>query len=66
MERREAWVCMGEFNAISHHHEKEGGRRKYQQQMDEFKAMIEIIHMERDQYSRGQTTEAGRKGCSNE
>lgn len=41
-----AWACMGDFNAIIHHHAKEGGKGKSQVQMDEFNEMRESIHME--------------------
>lgn len=40
------WVCQSDFNAITHHHEKEGGRRKSQRQIDEFKEVIHDLGME--------------------
>lgn len=43
---RKGWACMGDCNVISYHHELERGRRKSQQQMDEFNAMVEDIQME--------------------
>lgn len=39
-------MCLGDFNNISHHHEKEGGRRKSQRLIDAFNSMIEDIRME--------------------
>lgn len=39
-------MCLGDFNDISHHHEKERGRKKSQRPMNEFNAMIEDISME--------------------
>lgn len=47
------WVCQGDFNAITHHYEKEGGRMKSQRQIDEFNQLIHDIGME-DLGSKGQ------------
>lgn len=49
----EAWICQGYFNAITHQHEKEGGIRKTQRQMDEFIKFINDIEME-DMGAKGQ------------
>lgn len=40
------WMCLGDFNDISHHHENEGGRRKSQRLIDVFTSMIDDIRME--------------------
>lgn len=44
--QNEAWICVGDFNDISHHKEKIGGRRKDQHKIDVSNALIEDIKME--------------------
>lgn len=39
-------MCLGDFNDISSHREKGGGRRKIQRLTDAFNSMIEDIRME--------------------
>lgn len=51
--RRGIWACQGDFNAITGHHEKEGGRRQSQRQIDAFNQLIDDIGME-DLGSNGQ------------
>lgn len=54
-------MCLGDFNDISHHHEKEGGRRKVQILIDSFNLMIKDIRME-DLGANGQTIGENMKG----
>lgn len=38
--RRDQWICVGDFNEISHHDEKIGGRRKDQRMLDAFNSLM--------------------------
>lgn len=40
------WMCLGDFNDISHPREKNGGMRKSQRLVDAFNSMIEDIQKE--------------------
>lgn len=42
----EPWLCAGDFNDITHHREKLGGRPKDQHKMDGFNDLISTIGME--------------------
>lgn len=44
--RREPWICVGDFNEIASHSKKVGGRRKDQFKIDCFTSLNEDIHME--------------------
>lgn len=39
------WMCMGDFNAILHSHEKQSTRPPHYSQMDEFKGVLERYHL---------------------
>lgn len=47
------WVCQGDFNALTHHYEKEAGRSKPQRQIDDFNNFINDMGLE-DMGSKGQ------------
>lgn len=38
-----AWICQGDFNTLTHQHEKDGGRPKSHRQMDAFRDFINDI-----------------------
>lgn len=40
------WFCAGDFNDITHHCEKSGGRRKDQHKIDGFNRVIADLHMD--------------------
>lgn len=44
--RREVWICMGDFNDITHHREKIGGRRNDQCKIDDFNDLIADLQVE--------------------
>lgn len=44
--RREAWICVGDFADITHHKEKMGGRRKAQCKIDGFNDLISDLQVE--------------------
>lgn len=41
--QRASWTCEGDFNDISNHREKVGGRRKEQSKIGRFNSLIEDI-----------------------
>lgn len=46
MNRRESWICIGDFNYISHQMEKIGGRRKEQKKIDGFNELLSDLQIE--------------------
>lgn len=51
--RREAWICAGDFNDITHHSKEVGGRRKYQNKLYGLNNMLAELGMN-DIGSKGQ------------
>lgn len=53
--RTDPWMCIGDFNDITNHSEKVGGRRKDQTKINRFRAFMEDLghkgHMHRHMHT---------------